>query len=138
MKKFRFIDHTGDIGVEVYGESLGELFQHAGEAFTGIVTDANEIRLKDKIHISLRADRIEDLLVRWLNEFIFLFDTRELLLAKFDILSIDDHHIKALVQGEVYDKTRHTIETTVKSATYHQLEVAGDGTSWKARVIFDI
>jgi SHS2 domain-containing protein len=138
MKKFRFIDHTGDLGIEVFGDSLASLFQHAGEAFTAIVTDGGMIGLRESRRISLEADGVEDLLVRWLNEFIFLFDTQGLLLRAFDIISIDDRHVKADVQGEVYDETRHQIKTTVKGATYHQLEVIRKDGTWKARVIFDL
>lgn len=139
MKKFRFIDHTGDLGVEIYGDSLPALFRNAGEAFTEIVSDGKSIRPHNSMSISLRADRIEDLLVHWLNEFIFLFDTEGLLFAVFDIASIDERHIEATVKGEQYDQDRHPIKTIVKSATYHQLQagVLEDGT-WKARVIFDL
>jgi SHS2 domain-containing protein len=138
MVKFRFIDHTGDLGIEVYGDSLRDLFQHAGEAFADIVTDAETIRPQESKQICLDADNIEDLLVRWLNEFVFLFDTEDLLFSVFDIVSVDDHHIEATVKGEAYDDTRHPINTTVKGATYHQLEVVRQNDLWKAHVIFDL
>ncbi len=138
MEKFRFIEHTGDLGAEIFGESLAELFQHAGEAFTDIVSDAETVLKKETRHIALQAEQIEDLLIRWLNEFIFLFDTEGLLFAGFDVISIDDRHIEATVQGEIYDENRHPIKTTVKGATYHQLAVVREDTIWKARIIFDL
>jgi SHS2 domain-containing protein len=138
MKKFRFIDHTGDLGIEVFGESLPSLFQHAGEAFTDIITDGKKIRSRESRDISLHADRIEDLLIRWLNEFIYLFDTEGFLPKTFDIASIEDCHIEARVQGELYDEGRHPIRTTVKGATYHQLQVIHEEDLWKARVILDL
>jgi len=138
VKRFRFIDHTGDLGVEVFGDSLARLFRHAGEAFTDIITDAKWIRARESRHVSLQADRIEDLLIRWLNEFVFLFDTEGFVPKAFDIALIDDCHIKATVQGEAYDEDRHSIKTTVKSATYHQLQVVKEDDRWKARVIFDL
>jgi SHS2 domain-containing protein len=138
MEKFRFIDHTGDLGVEIYGRSRRSLFQHAGEAFAGIVTDRETIRPRETKRISLQADGIEELLVHWLNEFVFLFDTYGLLFSVFDITAIDDRHVKAAVHGEGYDEQRHPIKTTVKSATYHQLAVIRQGGLWQARVIFDL
>ena len=39
MKKFRFIDHTGDIGVVVEGETLEKVFQHAAESFLYVITE---------------------------------------------------------------------------------------------------
>lgn len=138
MKKYRFIDHTGDLGVEIFGENLFALFRHAGEAFTEIITDPDTIQPADSKHISLNADRVEDLLVHWLNEFIFMFDAKGLLISVFDIDSVDARHIDATVRGEIYDKARHEIKTTVKSATYHQLKVARENHTWKAQVIFDL
>jgi SHS2 domain-containing protein len=138
MKKFRFIDHTGDLGIEVFGDSLSTLFQHAGEAFTEIITEGKKIRARESRHISLGAERIEDLLIRWLNEFIFLFDTNGFLPRSFDIAAIDDNHIEATAHGETYDKARHPIKTTVKGATYHQLRVVREDDLWKTRVIFDL
>jgi SHS2 domain-containing protein len=138
MEAFRFIDHTGDLGLEVFGDSLTALFQHAGDALTEIITDAATVRRRESKRISLEADGIEALLVRWLNELVFLFDTDGLLGAVFDVTDIDDRHLAATVWGEVYDETRHPIKTTVKSATYHQLEVVREKELWRARVIFDL
>lgn len=138
MKKFRYIDHTGDLGVEVFGDSLKGLFQNAGEAFADILTDAGTVRKRRTREVSLDAERVEDLLVHWLNEFIFFFETEGLLFSGFDIDSIDESHLEARIHGEPYDETRHTIKTGVKSATYHQLEVVRHGDVWKAVVILDI
>ncbi|MFW6147230.1 MAG: archease [Thermodesulfobacteriota bacterium] len=138
MEKFRYIDHTGDLGVEVFGDSLRSLFQHAGEAFTDIITEAEAIGLGKSKHIDLLADRVDDLMVYWLNEFVFLFDTEGFLPKVFDIVSIDESHIEAAVQGETYDEQQHPIKTAVKGATYHQLEVVREGNRWKARIIFDL
>lgn len=138
MKRFSFIDHTGDLGIEIFGKDPATLFQHAGEAFTYIVTDPKKVRARKSKHVSLQSERMEDLLVHWLNELIFLFDTEGLLFSRFEVESINEGHMEATVQGESYDQDRHSIKTTLKAATYHQLEVIrGDGT-WKARVIFDV
>jgi len=45
MQTFRSIDHTGDLGIEVFGDSPRSLFQHAGEAFTDVITHPETIRL---------------------------------------------------------------------------------------------
>jgi len=138
MEKYRFIDHTGDLGVEVYGESLKTLFRHAGEALTEIITETRTIRLRETRNITLQADHIEELLVHWLNEFIFLFDTEGLLFATFDVASIDEGHLEATVKGEPYDQERHPIKTAIKSATYHRLKIVKEDRIWRARVIFDL
>ncbi|MBN1380462.1 MAG: archease [Deltaproteobacteria bacterium] len=103
-----------------------------------MITDIQTIDVRDSRIISLEADQVEELMVHWLNELNFLFDTEGLLFAVFDITLIDNRHIEATVRGERYDPARHSIKTTVKSATYHQLEVLRSDDMWKARVIFDL
>lgn len=138
MEKYRYFDHTGDVGVEVFGENLAALFRHAGEAFTDIVTDADTVRTQEEKTIELQADNVEELLVGWLNELVFLFDTQGLLPKTFAIDAIDRLHIEATVQGETYEENRHPIKTTIKGATYHQLEVIRENDGWNARIVFDL
>jgi SHS2 domain-containing protein len=137
-RKFKFIDHTGDMGVKVFGENVQALFQHAAEALVHIITDPKAIREKESRKISIRANSREELLVRWLNEFVYLFDTHGSLFRRFEILDLDDSSIEAIVHGETYEEGRHTIHRTVKGATYHQLQVTRGKEGWEAQVIFDL
>jgi SHS2 domain-containing protein len=138
MQKYKFIDHTGDLGIQIFGEDLPELFKHAGEAFFHIITDRKKIRKSMSRKITVNAEGLEDLLVNWLNEFVFLFDTEMLLFRDFEISSLDERHLEATVHGEPYNEGRHPIKTTVKGATYHQLGVYREKDIWKAQVIFDL
>ncbi len=138
-RKFEFIDHTGDIGVRVFGENLSALFQHAAQALFHIITDPKTIREKESRKVSVQAKGREELFVSWLNEFVYLFDTNGYLFGRFEILDLDEHLIEAMVYGETYEEGRHPIYRTIKSATYHQLQITqGKGGAWEAQVIFDL
>ena len=136
--RFEFVDHTGDLGVRVFGESLPRLFEQAAEALTFILTDPETIRIKETRKLLLEAKTDEELLITWLNEFVYLFDTEGLLFKAFEVLSIHDHHLEALAQGEIYMEGRHPIKTAVKAATYHQLKISRHQGVWTAQVIFDL
>ena len=136
--RFEFVDHTGDLGVRVSGESLPRLFEQAAEALTFILTDPETIRIKKTRKLLLEAKTDEELLITWLNEFVYLFDTEGLLFKAFEVLSIHDHHLEALAQGEIYMEGRHPIKTAVKAATYHQLKISRHQGVWTAQVIFDL
>ena len=138
QKNFEFIDHTGDIGIRVFGENREGIFQHAAEALFEIITDPDTIEAKETRDITVEADGWEPLLIAWLNEFIYLLDTRQMLFRDFKILSLDEHRIEATAGGEPYDAERHPIKTTVKGATYHQLRVYQKGDVWVGEVILDI
>jgi SHS2 domain-containing protein len=138
MRKYRFVDHTGDLGIEIFGAGPAELFENAAEAFTEVITDAASVRVRESRNIVLEGDGMEDLLVRWLNELIFLFDTGGLLFSAYEIFSVDGRRLEASVHGEVYDEGRHCIKTTVKQATYHNLEIVRKHGRWETTVILDL
>jgi SHS2 domain-containing protein len=138
VRKFEFIDHTGDTGVIVYGKNLEALFQHAAEAFFEILTDRGTIREQESLKLSLDGNGIEELLVDWLNEFLFLFDTKGLLFRHFEINTLDEHRLKATVRGETYEEERHPIKGVIKAVTYHQLKIRRERGLWKVQIIFDL
>ena len=136
--RFEFVDHTGDLGVRVFGQTLPELFQQAAEALTFIITDPETIQIKETRKILLEAKTDEELLITWLNELVYLFETKGLLFKTYQVLSVHDHRLEALAQGESYAEGRHPIKTTVKAATYHQLKIENRHGVWTAQVIFDL
>ncbi|MFO7984665.1 MAG: archease [Desulfatiglandaceae bacterium] len=138
MEHFRYLDHTGDLGMEVYGNTLEALFEHAGEGFTRIITDPSTVQASTELEISLEAADTEQLLVEWLTELIYQFDAHGWLFREFHVHAIDSGHLSGIARGERYNPTRHPIRTTVKGATYHQLQVTRSSKGWKGRVIFDL
>ena len=136
--RFEFVDHTGDLGVRVFGQTMSELFEKAGEAVTFILTDPETIRIRETRKLLLDAKTDEELLITWLNELVYLFDTEGLLFKTYDVFSLHNHRLEALAQGEIYVEGRHPIKTAVKAATYHQLKIENLRGLWTAQVIFDL
>jgi len=137
-RKFKFIDHTADMGIQVYGETLSFLFQNAAEGLLHIITDPKRIREKESRKISVRANGLEELLVNWLNELIYLFETGGFLFRRFEILDLGEYFIEAVAFGEIFDEGYHRILRTIKATTYHQLHVTRGKAGWEAQVIFDL
>ncbi len=117
---------------------MPRLFEQAAEALTFILTDPETIRIKETRKLLLEAKTDEELLITWLNELVYLFDTEALLFKTYAILSVRDHQLEALAQGEIYAEGRHPIKTAVKAATYHQLKIEHHQGVWTAQVIFDL
>ena len=138
MRTYQFIDHTGDDGVVVEGETLEKLFQHAAESFFYVITEPENIEGTVQQSVSLRAPGLEELLVDWLSEFLYLFDTQGLLFGRFDITRLDEKHLEAKAWGEKYNEEKHPIKTTIKAVTFHQLRIENDEGMWRAQIIFDL
>ncbi|MFH1829602.1 MAG: archease [Pseudomonadota bacterium] len=137
---YEIIDHTADIGIRVKGSSLEELFVHAAEAFFDLIVESKRSFIPSiDVPISIKAPSVDQLMVRWLSELLFVFETRRLVLSKFYIDEIDETHLDGLAKGLKFDSTRHDQKLDIKAVTYHKLlvEKTKDG-KWKAEIIFDI
>jgi SHS2 domain-containing protein len=137
-RKFRLLDHTADLGILVYGKDLGELFTNAGEAFFTIITDLQKVRESTERAIQIESSNLEDLMVNWLGELLYLHDVDGLLFKSFSIDELRDGTMKARARGEVFQEGRHVIKTEIKAVTYHQIQVKEERGRWRARIIFDL
>lgn len=141
MKKFEIIDHTADIGLLAYGKTKREVFINAAKGMFEIIAGENR-NLKENFYdkIKLEAESLEDLLIAWLNELIYIGETRLVILNKFRIKELSDHQIKAEIRGTKINQLCFKVEKEIKAVTYHCLEIKKDEESglWKAKVIFDI
>jgi SHS2 domain-containing protein len=136
-KDFEILDHTADVGIIAYGNDLKQAFANAARALFSLITELDDVEEVLYRDIELTASDEEDLLVGWLNELIYRFDTEGVLFKRFDIIQLDDTHLKARSYGEKADSARHSLKTGVKGATYHMLKVdKNDG--FRAQVLFDI
>jgi SHS2 domain-containing protein len=132
------LSHTGDLGMLVYGRDLPELFAHAAWAMFDLMSDATTIRPQHTVTLSVSAADLEDLLVRWLGELLYLYETQRLLCCTFTFTLLEPAHLTATVAGETLDSNRHPIDTEIKAVTYHQIAVEQVRGHWQARVIFDL
>ena len=137
-RDFELIDHTADIGIVAYGAGLPQAFANAARALFSLIVEPDTVSERTFRDIELSAPDEESLLVAWLNELIFLFDTEQLLFRRFDITMPGAGCLKARGYGEKVDTSRHTLKTGVKAATYHMLSVEQGEGGCKVRVIFDI
>ena len=141
MKEFEIIDHTADIGIVAYGKTKREVFINASKGMFEII--AGEDRdLKENFYakIKLEAKSLEDLLIAWLNELLYISEVKLVILNKFKIKELSDVQIKAEVGGTKINHLSIRIKREVKAVTYHGLEIKKDEESglWSAQVIFDI
>jgi len=138
MRRFKILDHTADIGLIVYGESLQALFENAGEAFFHLITDLKKVRSRIERRIEIRKESLERLMVDWLTELLYLHEVESLLFKKFKVESVGEDGLRARVKGEPFEEGVHVIKTGVKAVTYHQIEVRQEKEGWRARIIFDL
>ncbi|HTQ39193.1 MAG TPA: archease [Pirellulales bacterium] len=137
---YEVFSHTADIGLRIRSGTLEELFcEAAAGLFSLIVSNLDEVQPRDEVVFSLpRLDGETDyLLFDWINELLFTFDSRRLVLSKFSV-QISQVGLQATAWGEPLDATRHGLDHEVKAITYHGLKVVPEAGGWLAEVIVDI
>ncbi len=136
-KDFEILNHTADVGIIAYGADMRQAFANAAKALFSLITELDDVEEVLHRDIELTATDEESLLVEWLNELIYQFDTESIIFKRFDIIQLDKTQLKARSYGEKVDSSKHKLKTGVKAATYHMLKVdKGDGC--KVQVLFDI
>ena len=135
---YQAIDHTGDLGMLVFGADLRELFAHAAWGLFDLMTDAERIEPRLNRDLTVEAIDLEDLMVRWLGELLYAYDTHRFLAVNAAFHTLEPTRLRATLRGDMFDAERHPIDTEIKAVTYHQIAVERLGAGWQARVIFDI
>ncbi|HEV3136650.1 MAG TPA: archease [Pirellulales bacterium] len=135
---YETFEHTADLGLRVRAADLPSLFAEAGRGlFSIIVVDLNSVRATEQISITIQGDVSDLLLFDWLNELLYTYETRHLLLAEFDV-RLDADGLHSTARGEPIDPSRHALDHEVKAITYHALKLEREARGWLAEVIVDI
>lgn len=141
---FEYIEDavTSDVSFHAWGASLAELFTAAVAALANVmVADLATIRPHLKREVEVDADALDLLLLRLLEELVFLKDSEGLLMLA-EVVSVDTSgtrlRARATLAGEGIDRGRHELVADVKAVTLHDLRVAREGDAWHAHVTLDV
>lgn len=150
MKKYEQIDISGDVGLRVSGDSLESLFENAASGMYDLITDVSTIRRDEDKKIFISAENYENLLIRWLNELVFLYDTYGFTGKRVSV-TIDNNvtasrshdtataiELRAVITGGIFNPDINEKRLLIKAATYHNLTLRKRKAGWEATVIFDI
>src|SRR3989441_8432473 len=138
QRPYEVSEHTADVGIHAFGHTLPELFIHAAQGMESLVVAPEQIRESVSREIAVEGHDIVSLLIAWLNELVFLFDTEYLLFRTFEIDAFTETSLHGRASGEPYDAQRHELSSAIKAVTWHEAAVERTEDGYKARVIFDI
>jgi SHS2 domain-containing protein len=139
---FEFVEGaTSDLSFVALGPTVEAVFVAAGEAFlAATVEEPQTVERRERRSVVLEEPDLELLLVRFLNELVYLRDAEELLLhpQHVEIVSDGSVELRAELAGERIDRRRHALASDVKAATVHELRVAKTSDGWTATATLDV
>jgi SHS2 domain-containing protein len=139
---FAPVDHTADIALRVWAADLAGLFRQAARGLAGLLTDLRAVTPREEQQLQLEGLDLEELLVSWLGELLYRFESRGFLLPECRALRIEPHgtgvRLTATLAGERRDPARHPPGKAIKAATYHRLQIApGPSGAYEVTIVFD-
>ena len=139
MKTYELIEHTADVGIKAFGGSLSDCFANAAKGMFDIITDKSAVGSVGQYDITLTAPDIEQLLVDWLSELLFIHSAENIVFGSFNVaVNEKAHSLHAEVFGEPYNNQKHGYGVEVKAVTYHMLKIEKSPAGYVGQVIFDI
>lgn len=131
----RFVEHTGEIRLQVRAESPSGLMAEAGRALgllllgSATAEGTSEARI-----VEVRAHDREALLVDWLNEILFLAETELWVPTEVEVLDVSDTRLRASLRGARVPEA----PSLVKAATLHGVRTQADGDGLRVEVVLDV
>jgi len=140
MKPFEFVDiTTADVAFIAYGKDLNELFANSALAMFEVMINTKQVEEKVEEFVSVDGYDLESLMFNWLNELLYISDSKNLAFSKFGVrIEEKNFKLEAICKGEEINPEKHETRTVVKAATYHQMKIWQEDNLWKAQVILDI
>ena len=137
-KRYRITPHHSELAVKVFGSSQAELFQNSGWALFDVTTDIEKIEQKDCVPLEVEGTDLDDLLVNWVRELLYLYQGSGYLLKEFRITELGDKLVKAEACGEKIDPDRHEIKKEIVAIAYDKSRMVKTGDQWIAQLIFEV
>ena len=137
-KKYKNLDHTGDLKIEAIGDTLEELIEQASLALTDTMVEVSSVLPKQEAEWSITGEALEEILVNHLQEILYRFDTEGMVFSKFQIRFPEARILYCLAYGEPLDREKHGFKTELKAVTYHRLFIGQEQGRWVTRVVLDV
>lgn len=144
---FIYLDHVADTRFIAYGDSLEKVFENAAFATLTVIADIETIQNQTEFEINLETVSLENLMVDFLSELLFLFDAEETVLGTVRVEKIgvpnqefenETYFIHAFVSGEPIETAGQIFKTEVKAITYNHLRVEKTAGGFEAEVVLDL
>nr|5YZ1_A Chain A, Protein archease [Homo sapiens]5YZ1_B Chain B, Protein archease [Homo sapiens] len=125
-RKYEYLDHTADVQLHAWGDTLEEAFEQCAMAMFGYMTDTGTVEPLQTVEVETQGDDLQSLLFHFLDEWLYKFSADEFFIPReVKVLSIDQRNFKlrSIGWGEEFSLSKHPQGTEVKAITYSAMQV---------------
>uniref|UniRef100_A0A2K5P7L4 Protein archease n=1 Tax=Cercocebus atys TaxID=9531 RepID=A0A2K5P7L4_CERAT len=110
-RKYEYLDHTADVQLHAWGDTLEEAFEQCAMAMFGYMTDTGTVEPLQTVEVEIQGDDLQSLLFHFLDEWLYKFSADEFFIPR---------EVKVLKE---FSSSKHPQETEVKAITYSAMQV---------------
>ena len=135
---YREIDHTADLGFDLWADSISGLFAEAVLALSEVCYERTAVLWAEERILEVRGADPEEQLVRWLQETYMQLESGLWLTAAATNVVVEGEMVKGTLHGEAIDPARHTLHSEIKAITYHGMKIVREHGLWRTTVVVDV
>ena len=138
---FEYLDHTADIQIHAWGDSLAAAFASCALGMYNYITPLSGVRAGgEEREVEVRGHDLDSLLFNFLDELLFLFCTEFFVARELEVTALDQDSwsLTARGRGEIFSRDTHVAGTEVKAITYSAMQILQVEGKAEVFVIVDI
>jgi len=135
-RDYQVLNHRGDLQIKIIGDSKKKIFEKAMLAMLKLAGyQAEEKSQITETKIKIKSFDLNSLLVDFLNEILYLIETKKLVFQKIKFKELSDNCLEARLIG----KSLKRMDLQIKGVSYHNLAIyQRKDRLWEAIILFDI
>jgi len=137
---YHFLDHTADVKFVAEADTLENVFIESAKALQESICGKITILEQQTKEIHVEGTGLENLLYKFLEEFLVLLDSEDFLLSNVKTIEIDQNSfkLKATISGDKTENYKFTND--VKAITYNEMFVKFNEEKklWQTQVVLDV
>lgn len=122
---YEFLEHTADVKFSAWGDTIEKMFGSAVDALNETIRGDIKILEQEERSFSVSGTDYVSLLYNFLEEFLFLLDAEDFLVAGVKEIKIEGNKLRCVVVGDVAENYKFTND--VKAVTYSEMSVGEEG-----------
>uniref|UniRef100_A0ABK0LLZ5 Protein archease n=1 Tax=Rattus norvegicus TaxID=10116 RepID=A0ABK0LLZ5_RAT len=105
-RKYEYLDHTADVQLHAWGDTLEEAFEQCAMAMFGYMTDTGTVEPLQTVEVETQGDDLQSLLFHFLDEWLYRFSADEYFIPReVKVLNIDQKNFKLRSIGHLWCTT---------------------------------
>ncbi len=137
---YHFLEHTADVKFIAEADTIENTFVDSAKALQEAICGKITILEQETKTLEIQGTNLENLLYKFLEEFLVLLDSEDFLLSEIPSLKIDNENFKltATITGDKGDHYKFTND--VKAVTYSEMFVKfnEEDKVWQTQVVLDV